>query len=52
MVVGKEAFVHGRLEQRRSCEELGMVGVLGEEFHPLLLLEAGLWTWQAGKRRI
>jgi hypothetical protein len=45
MVVGKEAFVHGRLEQRRLCGELGTVGVLEEESHPLLLSEAGLWTW-------
>ena len=45
MVVGKEAFVHGRLEQRRLCRELEMVGALEEESHPLLLLEAGSWTW-------
>lgn len=41
MVVGKEAFVHGRLEQRRLCGEPGMVGALEQEFHPLLWLEAG-----------
>jgi len=45
MVVGKEVFVHGRLEQRRLCGELGMVDAQEEEFHPRLLLEAGLWTW-------
>ena len=45
MVVGKGAFVHGRLEQRRLCGEPEMVGALEEESRPLLLLEAGLWTW-------